>query len=1408
MKKKILALFLGLVMLLSVMPITPIASAASVIVYVGDGGDYTSLKTAVYEGIGNNNGTVVLCSDVEVDESITFYPGYTITITSKDDENYELSAAENCSINYGGTLIIDGITVDCSEELFAPTSSDSVLTIRNSDVYNNISCSYGTINIENGATNYFYGTIKQSISSYHTTVNISEGKFYGTIKTDYVNISGGYFAGTISNINGLSITGGEFDVSISNWQNYKTRISDGYMSTKETSAYEIGSVYKVFKAAVTLTGDGTTKGYSSFLEALEAANEKTTYQKITLLDNVSIDGSYSVNYKRIIEIDLNGHTLIDSVSPSIDVYGILIISDSSGNGKIAFGLESENVVKASYGGRIYVLSGKVCGPLICDENSEIVLKGGSFNCDPSEFVDTNNGYSATCSNNLWSVKFTGTQVAKVIRNSTDPEVCDIICTSLENAIEKAKDGNTVKLIGNETINSTIEISKNITLDLGKSTLTAGENLEGAMFDISGNVTITGNVNAAGTNSMAMSYDNVNVGNHSVINAKEGSEVLVKGGLYVLGNEAFCTGDGTVSVTGGWFNKSSVNALADGYGVAYCKHSYDITKYNSCSYAVTNQKATITFDANGGEGGPGNKEIYYVPNFTTETSIRELLGFGYNEPSWGSDFIFKGWAFTNDASSDDALAAGDNFDVAGDTTIYAIWEVPAESDYVAQVGENKYLTIKEAFEAANDGDTITLLKSATYTTETLTIAEGEEITIDLNNRNLNVAIANSGTLVVKGTGKFLQKPSGDGEFITVGGTYNFDPTDYAGICKIEKSGTLYTVTWPTIKVGDVTIEYGCEGFDFRTGEFELKNYATDADFYADCDLTLILSEQENGYNLGNVKVDGNLTLVLGEQENGYNLGNIEVDGDLIIDGQGKIDGYENYKSELNANSIKALGNLTIGDVSVSIGAGDNGIIVGDETSDSDVLFLIDNSYVAFDEDNDSSSTAIQVTGLGTTRYVQRNSEVYAYGGIYIGDSSKTAHTSAVIGGGGLSLYGNFTVYSKSNDSTVTMSNCEANIDTSKTGLDYAFLTDALYIKSGEFGFTFGEEPVSGICLGDCEITGGTFNYNVKEFVPSGYEVTSEEYNNITWYTVSKVQYIVSTQAALDDEIVLRFKIKYPDIFTNLTDFNNANYNIKFSRLDINGNTQDESSLKGIDFKGATLTEDGIYTYEYRVAAKNIGDKIRVDLYHGDYQVVDSAEISVADYLHALQYDSSQSDKTKNLATALLNYGYAAQEYFGYDGALTKEDKGDIENLSIESNYGFKNYGKQTFTDTYSQESVDVTVKSASLILKEKITLRIYVDIPSNYPLYYKIGDGETIKLSCSDEKKNGLYYYDISGIGPQDLDTTYTIMLYGGTKLLDYAPMTYAYRMFNKADSSQELKNLCLALYGYYYYATEYVTVTE
>ena len=124
-----------------------------------------------------------------------------------------------------------------------------------------------------------------------------------------------------------------------------------------------------------------------------------------------------------------------------------------------------------------------------------------------------------------------------------------------------------------------------------------------------------------------------------------------------------------------------------------------------------------------------------------------------------------------------------------------WEVLREST-VAMIGTAQYASLAEAITAAQNGDTIKLLKDVT---ETVTIPEGKELTLDLNGKNITVssgcAIVNKGKLTVIGSGN-----------VTTSAASSAAVANFPGAVANLNGGTYSSDVWYVIKnLGEIVID---------------------------------------------------------------------------------------------------------------------------------------------------------------------------------------------------------------------------------------------------------------------------------------------------------------------------------------------------------------------------------------------------------------------------------------------------------------------------------------------------------------------------------------------------------------------------------------------------------------------------
>ena len=357
--------------------------------------------------------------------------------------------------------------------------------------------------------------------------------------------------------------------------------------------------------------------------------------------------------------------------------------------------------------------------------------------------------------------------------------------TLAAAIDAATAGQTVKLVANTAEDIKIPAGKDITLDLGNSKLTnkSGDTITVAL---GATLTVTGNGKSADEDGSAGTVDNTTHQKADIVN---NGTVILNGGWYLRSQE---TGENSETSGGnsyynilnhgemtinndtmvrqeGKYSSLIVNGYYDYAGGSDPRQNY-VDGINQAAPKLTINNGgflggvnTIKND-NGGEliingGGFGNEEGCAVMNNNTATInggrfiaegnyvlysryINDNVNTGKLTVTDGqfegklaqindAPIAISGGTFTTDPTA--YLAEGYMSPKVGDS-----YKVGLETDAVAQIGDNKYTTLQDAFQAATKGDTVKLLTDVhTNGTDSgkarLTI--GKPITLDLNEHTI-------------------------------------------------------------------------------------------------------------------------------------------------------------------------------------------------------------------------------------------------------------------------------------------------------------------------------------------------------------------------------------------------------------------------------------------------------------------------------------------------------------------------------------------------------------------------------------------------------------------------------------------------------------------------------------------------
>ena len=199
----------------------------------------------------------------------------------------------------------------------------------------------------------------------------------------------------------------------------------------------------------------------------------------------------------------------------------------------------------------------------------------------------------------------------------------------------------------------------------------------------------------------------------------------------------------------------------------------------------------------------------------------------------------------------------------------------------------------------------------------------------------------------------------------------------------------------------------------------------------------------------------------------------------------------------------------------------------------------------------------------------------------------------------------------------------------------------------------------------------------------------------------------------------------------------------------------------------MSLDILGTYAYTcvydgLAPKQMTDSVTVQAFmivDGEETIASAVqEISLADVAYE-QYEeavAARDDKQADLMVAMLNYGTAAQKYFGYnlDNLANKNLPAELQTIVKQPDGMYKaeimdskNPGASNYA--YSE------ITAASLVFESTIGIRVYVDVaPSEADKPITIRHGLTENDLVGDgEAVDGAYAFTLSGISLKDLKTT-------------------------------------------------------
>lgn len=216
----------------------------------------------------------------------------------------------------------------------------------------------------------------------------------------------------------------------------------------------------------------------------------------------------------------------------------------------------------------------------------------------------------------------------------------------------------------------------------------------------------------------------------------------------------------------------------------------------------------------------------------------------------------------------------------------------------------------------------------------------------------------------------------------------------------------------------------------------------------------------------------------------------------------------------------------------------------------------------------------------------------------------------------------------------------------------------------------------------------------------------------------------------------------------------------------------------------------YVFTAEVAVKDLADDVTIEICNADGTTLVAAATTTA-----LAYCNSYTEgEYLGIVNALKAYAVAADAYFDKDKTADSAPTAD--------------FSKVADVVTSGTLPAGLTHRSATLLLESETTIRHYFELAQGksidgYTFFVdldkdgKADAGEALNAkSKSTEDGKTVYFVDVEGLTPNQLDELYTVATTDGTDTYtcDYGVLTYAKRAY--AGGDLKAKNLAAALLAY------------
>ena len=325
--------------------------------------------------------------------------------------------------------------------------------------------------------------------------------------------------------------------------------------------------------------------------------------------------------------------------------------------------------------------------------------------------------------------------------------------TLDEAFNAAIEGQTVRLLKDAT--EDVEITKNITLDLGGKTLTNTNNAGKATITIAKDATATVKNGSV-------------VGGTSYYNIQNNGTATFEGLTATAGNTGSSMIDnwGTLTIESGTYT-GGLNVVKSEEDSTLTINGGKYTLTEAAGYLAAVVRVFGNTAINGGEFIQDAQSKYNVPVVVLTgvvegyTAITKITNGSFKNNNKLGARIPVLWAYGDATATDNFEVSGGSFNKTISADYCADGFIPTknadgtygvkEGKYVASVGSKNYETLADAIRLAAKGKIVKLLDDVT---ENVTIADNKNLTLDLNGHTINggtgntkATITNNGTVTI-------------------------------------------------------------------------------------------------------------------------------------------------------------------------------------------------------------------------------------------------------------------------------------------------------------------------------------------------------------------------------------------------------------------------------------------------------------------------------------------------------------------------------------------------------------------------------------------------------------------------------------------------------------------------------------